>query len=69
MPVSTCTSSKALQQVEVSAPNQPSNSNSKKRAKSRKQGSLSAILAKQKASQGASGSGFGLDLMDFMNNG
>lgn len=41
------------------------NSNSKKRAKSRKQGGLQAILAKQKASQGAS-SGFGLNLLDFM---
>lgn len=42
-----------------------SSSNSKKRAKSRKNGGLEAILAKQKASQSAS-SGFGLDLMDFM---
>lgn len=48
---------------------QSSNSNSKKRAKSRKQSSLQAILAKQKASEGASASGFGLNLMDFMKNG
>jgi len=41
------------------------NSSSKRRAKSRKNGGLEAILAKQKASQSA-GSGFGLDLMDFM---
>jgi ribonuclease MRP protein subunit SNM1 len=42
-----------------------SNSSSKKRAKTRKQGGLQALLAKQKASQGTS-SGFGLDLLDFM---
>jgi len=69
MPVSASTSSNKPQPVGSPASSQLSNPSSKKRAKSRKQGSLSAILAKQKASQGASGSGFGLDLMDFMNNG
>jgi ribonuclease MRP protein subunit SNM1 len=42
-----------------------SNNSSKKRAKTRKQGGLQALLAKQKASQSIS-SGFGLDLSDFM---
>ncbi|TVY82057.1 Uncharacterized protein LSUE1_G005548 [Lachnellula suecica] len=53
---------------EPPAPTQSPNSSSKKRAKSRKQGSLQAILAKQKA-QETTGSGFGLDLMDFMKKG
>lgn len=52
-----------------SATIQTSTSSSKKRAKSRKQGSLQAMLAKQKESQALPGSGFGLDLMDFMKNG
>ncbi|KAF4637010.1 hypothetical protein G7Y89_g1079 [Cudoniella acicularis] len=39
-----------------------SNSSSKKRAKNRKHGGLSAILAKQQSLQGATASGFGLDL-------
>ncbi|PSS22528.1 hypothetical protein M430DRAFT_18076 [Amorphotheca resinae ATCC 22711] len=41
------------------------NSSSRKRAKTRKQSGLEAILARKKASE-ASTSGFGLDLMDFM---
>ena len=41
------------------------NASSKKRAKARKQSGLEAILAKKKSSE-ARGSGFGLDLMDFM---
>ena len=41
------------------------NASSKKRAKARKQSGLEAILAKKKASE-ANGSGFGLNLMDFM---
>jgi ribonuclease MRP protein subunit SNM1 len=62
-------SSRTPQAKDVPTVSQSSNSSSKKRAKNRKQGSLQAILAKQKASEGASGSGFGLDLMDFMKNG
>ena len=42
-----------------------SNSSSKKRAKTRKQGGLQAMLEKSKGSA-SSPSGFGLDLMDFM---
>ncbi|KAE9380341.1 hypothetical protein N431DRAFT_324423 [Stipitochalara longipes BDJ] len=42
----------------------PISSNSKKRAKARKRGSLEALLAAKKA--GPKVSGFGLDLMDFM---
>lgn len=41
------------------------NASSKKRAKTRKQGGLEAILAKYKAAE-SRGSGFGLDLMDLM---
>lgn len=67
-PVSATSSSGPPQKEKAPALAQPASSNSKKRAKTRKQGSLQAILDKQKASQGASGSGFGLDLMDFMKN-
>jgi ribonuclease MRP protein subunit SNM1 len=42
------------------------NASSKKRAKARKQSGLEAILARKKSSE-ASASGFGLNLMDFMN--
>lgn len=41
------------------------NASSKKRAKSRKQGGLQALLAKNKEAQNSS-KGFGLDLMDLM---
>ncbi|RDW66064.1 hypothetical protein BP6252_09699 [Coleophoma cylindrospora] len=44
------------------------NASTKKRAKSRKQGGLGALLAKQKASDQLS-SGFGLGLMDLMKKG
>ncbi|TVY18300.1 Uncharacterized protein LARI1_G004730 [Lachnellula arida] len=67
--VADAASSGTLQTKENPGLGQSSNANSKKRAKSRKQSSLQAILAKQKASEGASASGFGLDLMDFMKNG
>jgi RNase P subunit RPR2 len=43
-----------------------STSSSRKRAKSRKQGSLEALLARQKPSDSRSSGGFGFDLMDFM---
>jgi hypothetical protein len=42
------------------------NASSKKRAKSRKQGGLQALLAKNKEASQSSGGGFGLDLLDFM---
>ena len=49
----------------TTAPTASTNASSKKRAKSRKQGGLQALLAKNKeASQGSKG--FGLDLMDLM---
>lgn len=49
----------------TSAPAASTNASSKKRAKSRKQGGLQALLAKNKeTSQGSRG--FGLDLMDLM---
>lgn len=64
---STTVSSSTLQsKTHPSAADTPSaSSNSKKRAKSRKQGGLQALLAKQKTSQEAS-SRFGLNLQDFM---
>lgn len=43
-----------------------STSSSRKRAKSRKQGSLEALLAREKPSNTRGSGGFGLDLMDFM---
>ena len=46
-------------------PNPENSSSSKKRAKTRKQGGLQAMLEKSKASA-SSASGLGLDLMDFM---
>ncbi|KAM3069819.1 hypothetical protein ACMFMG_010526 [Clarireedia jacksonii] len=46
-------------------PSANANANSKKRAKARKLGGLSALLASKKASEARS-SGFGLDLMDLM---
>jgi len=42
------------------------NASSKRRAKSRKQGGLQALLAKNKEASQSSGGGFGLDLLDFM---
>ncbi|KFY06742.1 hypothetical protein V492_07790 [Pseudogymnoascus sp. VKM F-4246] len=42
------------------------NASSKKRAKSRKQGGLQALLAKNKEASQSSSGGFGLDLMDLM---
>ncbi|TVY26178.1 hypothetical protein LHYA1_G005360 [Lachnellula hyalina] len=69
VPILATASPGTAQTKETPSLGQSSNSSSKKRAKSRKQGSLQAILAKQKASEGASASGFGLDLMDFMKNG
>ncbi|TVY49943.1 hypothetical protein LOCC1_G000472 [Lachnellula occidentalis] len=69
VPISATASSRTPQTKDTPSLGQSLNSNSKKRAKSRKQGSLQAILAKQKAAEGASASGFGLDLMDFMKNG
>ncbi|OBT65629.1 hypothetical protein VE03_05574 [Pseudogymnoascus sp. 23342-1-I1] len=43
------------------------NASSRKRAKSRKQGGLQALLAKNKEASQSSNGGFGLDLLDFMN--
>jgi RNase P subunit RPR2 len=43
-----------------------STSSSRKRGKSRKQGSLEALLARQKPSDPRGSGGFGLNLMDFM---
>jgi RNase P subunit RPR2 len=43
-----------------------STSSSRKRTKSRKQGSLEALLERQKPSDTRTSGGFGLDLMDFM---
>lgn len=45
------------------------NASSRKRAKSRKQGGLQALLAKNKEASQSSSSGFGLDLLDLMSNG
>ena len=45
------------------------NANSKKRAKSRKQGGLQALLAKNKEASQSSSGGFGLDLFDLMKQG
>ena len=47
------------------------NASSKRRAKARKQSGLQAVLAKSKGDgpTGASSTGFGLDLMDFMKSG
>lgn len=47
------------------------NASSRRRAKSRKQGGLQALLAKKKEdeSKGGMSTGFGLDLMDFMKTG
>lgn len=60
-------STSSTDQVKASKPLAP-NTNSKKRAKARKQGGLQAMLEKSKASTGPS-SGFGLDLMDLMKQG
>ncbi|KFY75009.1 hypothetical protein V499_05028 [Pseudogymnoascus sp. VKM F-103] len=55
---------------QAATPTTPSaNASSRKRAKSRKQGGLQALLAKNKEASQNSSSGFGLDLMDLMNNG
>jgi ribonuclease MRP protein subunit SNM1 len=51
--------------TDVNPTTSTANSSSKKRAQSRKKSGLGAILAKQRTSQSA-GTGFGLDLMDFM---
>ncbi|KFX98157.1 hypothetical protein O988_04489 [Pseudogymnoascus sp. VKM F-3808] len=57
-------------QSQAGTPTAPSaNASSKKRAKSRKQGGLQALLAKNKEASHSSGSGFGLDLLDLMNHG
>ncbi|KAL5347287.1 hypothetical protein ACLOAV_007597 [Pseudogymnoascus australis] len=45
------------------------NASSRKRAKSRKQGGLQALLAKNKEASQSPSSGFGLDLLDLMSNG
>lgn len=57
-------------QSQVGTPTMPSaNASSKKRAKSRKQGGLQALLAKNKEASQSTGGGFGLGLLDLMNNG
>lgn len=54
-------------QSQASTPTAPSaNASSKKRAKSRKQGGLQALLAKNKEASQSSSGGFGLDLLDLM---
>ncbi|KFY23100.1 hypothetical protein V493_06099 [Pseudogymnoascus sp. VKM F-4281 (FW-2241)] len=59
-----------IPQSQAGTPTTPSaNASSRKRAKSRKQGGLQALLAKNKEASQSSSSGFGLDLLDFMNNG
>ena len=57
-------------QSQAGTPTMPSaNASSRKRAKSRKQGGLQALLAKNKEASQSSSGGFGLDLLDLMNNG
>lgn len=57
-------------QPQAGTPTVPSaNASSRKRAKSRKQGGLQALLAKNKEASQSSSGGFGLDLFDLMNNG
>ncbi|ELR05787.1 hypothetical protein GMDG_01865 [Pseudogymnoascus destructans 20631-21] len=57
-------------QSQAGTPTMPSaNASSRKRAKSRKQGGLQALLAKNKEASQSSSGGFGLDLWDLMNNG
>ena len=55
----------SLPQLKSNISSAPSSAG-KKRSKARKQGDLEAILAKQRATDSRSSSGFGLDLLDFM---
>jgi ribonuclease MRP protein subunit SNM1 len=59
--------SDVLAQNKINKPSSDSHANApKKRAKGRKQNSLSAMLAKSKAEAASQRTGFGLDLMDLM---